>query len=120
MASKPDRTSSSVKSSTIWISYDLGVRGDYEGLYRWLDNHSAQECGDALAVLLFQWRTDLLADLKFDMKNEVKFDKRSRVYVIYRDRDTNKNKGKFLVGGRKAAAWTGYAQTSEGDTDEEN
>ena len=31
--------------STIWISYDLGVRGDYENLYSWLDTHGAKECG---------------------------------------------------------------------------
>ena len=35
-----------MKTSTIWISYDLGVRGDYEGLYAWLDSHGAKECGD--------------------------------------------------------------------------
>ena len=23
----------------IWISYDLGIGGDYDGLYRWLANH---------------------------------------------------------------------------------
>lgn len=28
---------------TIWISYDLGVQGDYEGLYGWLDTHKARE-----------------------------------------------------------------------------
>ncbi len=22
----------------LWISYDIGVRGDYEGLYAWLDS----------------------------------------------------------------------------------
>ncbi len=29
----------------IWISYDFGVRGDYEGFYTWLDLHDAIECG---------------------------------------------------------------------------
>ena len=29
-------------ASTVWISYDLGVRGDYEGLYAWLDAHDAK------------------------------------------------------------------------------
>jgi len=29
---------------TIWISYDLGLQGDYPGLYRWLDLHKAKEC----------------------------------------------------------------------------
>ena len=38
---------SSVTINTVWISYDLGIRGDYEGLYAWLDSHRAKECGDA-------------------------------------------------------------------------
>lgn len=37
-------------TKTIWISYDLGVGGDYEGLYAWLDNNEATECGDSLDV----------------------------------------------------------------------
>lgn len=32
--------------SAIWISYDFGVREDYEGIYTWLDEHGAIECGD--------------------------------------------------------------------------
>ncbi|SEH27858.1 hypothetical protein [Rhizobium sp. NFR12] len=107
------------KKSTIWISYDLGIRGDYEGLYRWLDNHSAKECGDALAVLQFQWTNDLLEDLKKDLVVDVKLDKRARIYVIYRDRDAVKNRGKFIFGGRRAAAWKGYSEASGGEFDEE-
>jgi hypothetical protein len=26
--------------STIWLSYDLGGSGDYEGMYSWLDNRA--------------------------------------------------------------------------------
>ena len=33
----------------IWLSYDLGIGGDYESLYSWLDNHEAKECGDSVA-----------------------------------------------------------------------
>lgn len=36
-------------TKAIWISYDLGIGGDYDGLYRWLANHKAVECGDGLA-----------------------------------------------------------------------
>ena len=37
----------------IWLSYDLGIRGDYESLYSWLDDHEAKECGDSVAFLSF-------------------------------------------------------------------
>lgn len=36
----------------IWISYDLGVSGDYENLYAWLDDHGAKECGQSNRVAL--------------------------------------------------------------------
>jgi hypothetical protein len=29
-----------------WISFDLGLQGDYEPLYEWLDRHEALECGE--------------------------------------------------------------------------
>jgi hypothetical protein len=35
-----------------WLSYDLGIEGDYAPLYRWLDNVSAKDCGDSLATFL--------------------------------------------------------------------
>ena len=31
----------------VWISFDLGVKGDYEGMYAWLDSKDAKECGDS-------------------------------------------------------------------------
>ena len=30
-------------SKAIWLSFDLGIGGDYPGLYKWLDNHKAIE-----------------------------------------------------------------------------
>jgi hypothetical protein len=105
-------------AKTIWISYDLGVRGDYEGLYAWLDAHDAKECGDSVAVLKYQGA--LPDKLRADLKKAVAVDKRTRVYVIYRDQATNKNKGTFIFGGRRQAAWTGYSLSHADATDEEN
>lgn len=105
--------------STIWISYDLGVRGDYEGLYSWLDAHGAKECGDSVAVLNYEYTSTLPEKLKAELKKAFAVDKRTRIYVIYREQATNKNKGSFLFGGRRAAAWTGYASTGAGAADDE-
>ena len=107
-------------TSTVWISYDLGVRGDYEGLYVWLDTHRAKECGDSLAVLSYRYQRSLPDELREDLKRDVAIDKRTRIYLIYRERTTNKNKGQFLFGGRRAAAWTGYASSDSDTVDNED
>jgi hypothetical protein len=108
-----------VRTSTVWISYDLGVRGDYEGLYSWLDAHGAKECGNSLAVLAYPHEGPLIDRLKADLKRHVTIDKRSRIYVVYRDQGTGKNKGRFIFGGRRAAIWTGYAPSDLATVDEE-
>lgn len=107
------------KNVTVWLSFDLGIRGDYEGLYGWLDEHDAMECGDAIAVFTYPVTHDPAAEIAADLKQRVHLDKRSRLYLIYRDQTTNKNKGAFLFGGRKAPPWSGFGQTSEAKFDEE-
>ena len=106
-------------TSTIWISYDLGVRGDYEGLYSWLDTHGAKECGDSVAVLKYRYERDLTEELRGELNNSIEVNKRTRIYIVYRENSTNKNKGKFVFGGRRAAAWTGYAASYSDTVDEE-
>jgi hypothetical protein len=101
------------------MSYDLGVRGDYEGLYSWLDARNAKECGDSLAVLKFEYRNSLPDELRAEINRSVTTDKRTRIYVVYRDNTTGHNKGTFLIGGRRASPWLGHAPSSVGMTDEE-
>jgi hypothetical protein len=105
--------------STIWISYDLGVRGDYESLYSWLDAHGAKECGDSVAVLTYEYTGSLTDKLKGELKKAFTIDKRTRVYAVYREQATNKNKGSFIFGGRRAAPWTGYSSAGAGVADDE-
>ncbi len=104
--------------SAIWISYDLGVRGDYEGLYTWLDEHRAMECGDSLAFLNYEYRRSLKDSLIKELRKALEITKQTRIYLIYRERETNKNKGRFIFGGRKAAPWSGYAGSGQADLDE--
>ena len=105
--------------STVWISYDLGVRGDYEGLFSWLDAHRAKECGDSVAVLNYQYEGVLPDRLKADLENSIAVDKRTRIYVVFRERATNKNKGSFLFGGRRPPPWAGRASLDTDVVDEE-
>lgn len=111
---------------TVFLSYDLTFDGDYDGLYRWLDNHHALECGDSLCK--FTYHTDLLASLESyeesirflnilgkDLLEHVKISNRDRFYVISDFIDNNGNKvtaGAFLVGQRRESPWNGRGDYS--------
>jgi len=60
------------------VSYDLGVQGDYPGIYSWLDEHQATECGDNLAFLNYEYAGSLLEALTADLKRSVETTKRTR------------------------------------------
>lgn len=102
----------------VWISFDLGVSGDYEGMYTWLDNHGAKECGDNVAFLKYEPQGDLVEALKKSLKNSVDLTKKSRVYVIYRT-EGSRLRGVFLFGKRRRAPWTGYGAAEEQESADE-
>lgn len=102
------------KKQSVWLSFDLGVRGDYEGFYKWLDSKSAIECGDNFAFLQLEHSGDIAEELKHEIEANVEITPKSRVYIIYRSDDhETKLKGKFIFGNRKAAPWVGYAVHEE-------
>jgi hypothetical protein len=103
----------------IWISYDIGVRGDYEGLYAWLDSKGARECGDSVAFIKYEDNGNIINNLKKEIENAIEITKKMRIYVVYREDTTNKLKGKFLFGTRKAAPWTGFASEPDQIVDDE-
>jgi len=109
-----------MKKKTIWISYDLGVRGDYDGLYAWLDDKGAKECGSSVAVIKVADLEDSICEkIKKEIGEKVKVDSRTRIYLIYRDPATNLNKGRFIFGGRRSSPWEGYGEKSSGvDTED--
>ena len=104
----------------IWISYDLGLKGDYTGLYSWLDSLNAIECGDSIAYFTKTFDGDITDTLKSEIAKNVKLNANDRIYIIYKEPGTGNAKGKFLMGGRKRAPWEGYAiaQGSGEDTAE--
>ncbi|MGC8552544.1 MAG: hypothetical protein ACP5O7_06710 [Phycisphaerae bacterium] len=107
-------------ANRVWISYDLGVDGDYEGIYRWLDNQEAVECGDSCASLL--WDKKHAANVEHsivqDLKQSVKLRARDRIYLICKDPKKG-YMGKFIFGKRKKSApWIGYATSGEHTVDE--
>ncbi len=101
----------------IWISYDFGLKGDYTGLFTWLDNYQAVECGHGLAFFKYNFdsnqSSDLIKKITSEIKEYVKLSKSDRVYIIWKDNATNKVKGEFISGSRKQAPWEGYGKLKE-------
>lgn len=102
----------------IWLSFDLGVAGDYEGMYAWLDDKGAKECGNSVASFMFPSDNgDPVTSLKSEIEDAVTLNKRSRVYVVYGHE--GKYKGRFVVGGRKNPPWDGYGTHDDAGDDED-
>jgi hypothetical protein len=97
----------------VWISYDLGIKGDYDGLFRWIDSHNGKECVNNMAFITFTSQSDLLSELKSDLESSIEIKSSDRIYVVYKDAATGRMKGKFLIGNRKAAPWAGYSPSRE-------
>jgi hypothetical protein len=95
-------------SIRIWLSYDLGVKGDYTGIYTWLDEHKAIECGDSIATFFFDDAGDIKTTIKESLKASVKFEKNDRVYLIFKNQKGSYT-GSFIMGNRKSSPWEGYA-----------
>ena len=104
-----------MKKDIIWVSYDLGVQGDYEGLYAWLDSQHAKECGDSLAFIEYHYTKDLVSELKKELLKSFKTDKKTRIYTIRQEGE--KLKGRFILGGRKTAPWAGFSPVEAGTED---
>ena len=102
---------------TFWLSYDLWPSGDYEGLYSWLDNRGARECGSSVALVRnYEFERDLSEELEADIRGTVALNRRSRIYVIWRN--NGKMRGRYLVGKRRIAPWTGFGDDQEQEADE--
>ena len=105
----------------IWLSFDLGVGGDYPNLYKWLDNHAAIECGESVAFFRYSINqsdgNDIAEIIKKDIKKNVKLRPGDRIYVVRRELNTMK--GTFIFGKRKASPWQGYGDDDSSSSDSE-
>lgn len=106
------------KNKAIWISYDFGLKGDYTGLYTWLDNNNAVECGNGLAFCNFETSnlpsttssSEMIKNIEKDLKDHIKLSKTDRLYIIWKDSLTQKVKGEFVSGARKQSPWEGFGK----------
>ena len=113
-----------MKNASIWLSFDLGIKGDFPGLYAWLDNHSAKECGNSVAYIDYTYKSNLASELKKDLEANIEFKQGDRIYFIRKKEFGNDINigGKFIIGKRKSNPWEGYGDKGEdiidGDGDE--
>lgn len=86
-----------------WVSFDLGLKGNYDNLFEWLDTTEAKECGDFMATFVTERS-------KTQVENELKktVDENARIYLI-----SFSEGGKFIKGKRKNPNWAGYAKGTE-------
>lgn len=94
----------------VWISFDLGLKGDYKGLYTFLDKNNAVECGQGLAFfeyLIINSDNYIFNQLKKEMLEYVTLTPSDRIYIIWKE--GNKVKGEFINGFRKQSPWQGYS-----------
>ena len=100
----------------VWLTFDLGVTGDYDHLYQWLDEHNAVECGNGVATFEYDFKQDsedlptLLEQLKTDLSKFIAVDSpRTKVYALTLPDGAPRPGGMFIFGSRKANPWDGYA-----------
>lgn len=114
----------------VWLTFDLGVRGDYDGLYQWLDEHKAVECGNGVATFEFDFGSPklpsiasimpMLDNLKNELKERVEgIETKGRVYVLtlVNVSDNLSPAGVFLFGSRKQSPWDGFANQGKPEPD---
>jgi hypothetical protein len=96
-----------------WLSFDLGLRGNYEELYQWLDAAGAHECGDNVATFVMnKTREQITAELSKILE------KNARIYLIGPGKK-GRVAGRFVLGRRKKRPpWSGYAVAESEDEEE--
>ncbi len=100
---------------SLWLSFDLGVKGDYESMYAWLDNHQATACGDNMAFMKYEVpersADEMLRQVTKDLRASIDFKNSDRIYIAYLA-DDGSLKGRFVIGKRRAAPWQGYGDAA--------
>jgi hypothetical protein len=54
----------SMKKIAIWLTCDLGIGGDFQGLYSWLDDKEAIECGNNNAYFKYSIPNTVTSDFQ--------------------------------------------------------
>lgn len=102
-----------MKEKAYWLSYDLGVGGDYQHLYQWLDDREAKPCGDSVAFFKFKYNAaDPDKELLDSISKIVKLEPGNVLYIVRKQEGADNYYGSFIYGKRKSAPWVGYGTKS--------
>ena len=113
-----------MKTIAIWLTYDLGVGGDFQGLYSWLDDKGAIESGNNNAYFKYSYPKNITSDtqlvetLKKELEETVSFKAGNRIYIVRKSLSKDNSIGSFVIGKRKASPWEGYGTKIENIIDE--
>lgn len=102
---------------SVFISYDFGIKGDFDNLYKWLDESNAQERGYGLAYIKnFKIPEEIKSDGDFFLhirkllNSKIKLGGTDRIYMIWGSIEASKKTTSgFLFGKAKQSPWTGFA-----------
>lgn len=102
------------KHERFWLNYDLGLRGDYPGLYSWLDSLGARETGPSSAIFTLENEAQTDEEVKelvlASLSAHCKLKEGDRVYLIWNSPETGKSKGSYIYGNRLRPKWEGYSK----------
>jgi hypothetical protein len=117
---------------TFYINFDLNIRGDYKGLYKWLDKNKAEERGSNYAIIKkydfpdekIEGLTKVLAKnnafakhLKEEINEYVTIGKSDRIYLTLKVFGRENIGGIFLFGRKQSDPWEG-TYTEDDNTDD--
>jgi hypothetical protein len=109
---------------TFYINFDLNIRGDYKGLYKWLDKNKAEERGNNYALIKnYDFPDTKIQDLstiadksnafakylRNDLTESVEIGKTDRIYITIKVLGGEHIGGIFLFGRSQSNPWDGYA-----------
>ena len=116
---------------TFYINFDLNIRGDYKGLYKWLDKNKAEERGNNYAIIKNYDFPDseiegltIVADKNRAFSNYLKNEiiefatigKTDRIYLTLKVLGRENVGGVFIFGRKQSNPWEG-AYTEDEDND---
>ena len=109
-----------VTENWVILNFDLGIKGDYESLYRYLDNINALDCGNSNAVFQFNFSKENLSysekldEIKKSLESSITFKNGNRIYCIVHNQK-GIPRGAFLFGHRQRPIWEGYGNKTKDD-----
>jgi len=111
-----------------FLNYDLNFNGDYDGLYKWLDNHNAKNCGQNFCEFFYSTMSsengslpvkivaqNTLKQLEDDLTKSVSLKRGDRIFLIGIMPDGT-SFGGFLTGDYGPKPWAGYGEKKQADS----